>query len=619
MITDPRWGELDRHLFNEGRHLSLWEHLGAHPGELDGVDGTWFAVWAPNSESVSVIGDFNQFAHGVNQLRSVESTGIWSGFVPGAQAGHCYKFALRSRDGSVSEKADPMAFATELPPRTASVIATVDFTWSDEQWMTSRVRSNPWREQISIYEVHLASWRGQKTYREMAVELAAYVKDLGFTHVELMPVAEHPYGPSWGYQVTSYFAPTSRFGSPDDFRFFVDHMHAEGIGVIVDWVPAHFPKDAWALARFDGTALYEHSDNRQGEHPDWGTLVFNYGRHEVRNFLVANALFWLSEFHVDGLRVDAVASMLYLDYSRRDGEWIPNIHGGRENLEAVSFMRELNSVVHAAHPNILMLAEESTAWPSVSRPVDGGGLGFGFKWNMGWMHDTLQYFGRDPIHRQFHHHDLTFGLLYAFTENFVLPLSHDEVVHGKGSLIARMPGDHWQKRANLRALYAWMFAHPGKQLLFMGAELAQWGEWNSEGQLDWWLLNDPAHAGVRDLVRAMHQVQKIHPAMYERDFDPEGFGWIVAEDAAANVFGFVRWSDTPHAAPVVCLANLSPAPRLNYEVTLPRGGSWAEILNSDAIEYGGSGIGNGGWIESDSLGRASVNLPPLAVLWLAAP
>ena len=417
--------------------------------------------------------------------------------------------------------------------------------------------------------------------------------------------------------MTSYFAPTSRFGTPDDFRYLVDHLHAEGIGVIVDWVPAHFPKDSWALAKFDGTALYEHADPRQGEQPDWGTLVFNFGRTEVRNFLIANALYWFEEFHVDGLRVDAVASMLYLDYSRKDGEWIPNQYGGRENLEAVSFMKELNTEVHAQHPGVLMIAEESTAWPSVSRPVDSGGLGFGFKWNMGWMHDTLQYFAREPVHRQHHHSELTFGLLYAFTENFVLPLSHDEVVHGKGSILTRMPGDPWQRRANVRALYTWMFAHPGKQLLFMGGEFAQWSEWNSEGQLDWWLLDDPSHAGVMELVRALHEQQRAHPALWERDFEPEGFGWIVADDAANNVFAFGRWGSSAHTEPVVCIANLSPVPRHEHGLTLPAGGSWREVVNSDALEFGGSGVGNGGWVSADSLGRASVTLPPLGVVWLA--
>jgi 1,4-alpha-glucan branching enzyme len=625
VTADPRWGEIDRYLFGEGRHLRLWEHLGAHPG-FDtglpaGVAGTWFAVWAPSAKQVTVIGDFNGFDRSASPLTPVYSTGVWSGFVPGASVGQCYKFAVTGANGRVSEKADPMAFATEVPPKTASVISTSGgmstYEWKDDAWMVQRKASNPWSGPMSIYEVHLPSWRGAKTYVEFAHELSAHVKNLGFTHVELMPVAEHPYGPSWGYQVTSYYAPTSRFGSPDEFRMLVDHLHAEGIGVIVDWVPAHFPKDEWALAKFDGSALYEHADPRQGEQPDWGTLVFNFGRTEVKNFLVANALFWFDQFHIDGLRVDAVASMLYLDYSREQGQWIPNEHGGRENLEAVSFMKELNTAVHGEHPGVLMIAEESTAWPSVSRPVEGGGLGFGFKWNMGWMHDTLQYFGRDAIHRQHHHSELTFGLLYAFTENFVLPLSHDEVVHGKGSLINRMPGDAWQKRANLRAMYAWMFAHPGKQLLFMGAEFGQWSEWNSEGQLDWWLLNDPAHAGIQELVRSLHREQLAHPSLWERDFEPEGFGWVVSDDAGNNVFAFGRFGSSMHAQPVVCIANLSPVPREGHAITLPAGGTWREVLNTDAVEFGGGGIGNGGWVEADSLGHATVTLPPLGVLWLA--
>jgi 1,4-alpha-glucan branching enzyme len=612
--TDPRWADLDRYLFSEGRHMRLWDHLGAH-ADPDG--GVWFAVWAPSARAVSVVGDFNGFNRSSSPLQPMGSTGIWSGFVAEAQIGQCYKFAVTAQNGHTMDKADPMARATEVPPRTASVINQSTYEWADSSWMANRAKANPWTEPMSIYEVHLPSWRGAKSYRDFAHELAGHVKYLGFTHVELLPVAEHPYGPSWGYQVTSYYAPTSRFGSPDDFRYLVDHLHAEGIGVIVDWVPAHFPKDDWALAKFDGTALYEHADPRQGEHPDWGTHVFNFGRTEVRNFLIANALYWLEEFHVDGLRVDAVASMLYLDYSRKDGEWIPNQHGGRENLEAVSFMRELNTEVHARHPGVLMIAEESTAWPSVSRPVEGGGLGFGFKWNMGWMHDTLQYFGRDPIHRQHHHSELTFGLLYAFTENFVLPLSHDEVVHGKGSIITRMPGDAWQRRATVRALYTWMFAHPGKQLLFMGSEFAQWSEWNSEGQLDWWLLDDPAHAGVMELVRALHQQQRAHPALWERDFEPDGFGWIVADDAANNVFAFGRWGASSNAHPVVCIANLSPVPREHHGLTLPAGGTWREIVNSDAAEFGGSGVGNSGWVHADSLGRTTVTLPPLGVLWLA--
>jgi 1,4-alpha-glucan branching enzyme len=613
-IADGRWGELDQHLFNEGRHWRLWQHLGSHP--LAGsTSGTWFAVWAPDARAVSVIGDFNHYVRGSDSLNPVGSTGVWSGFVATATIGQTYKYAITTSDGSELDKADPMAQATEVPPRTASVITASTYQWSDRTWMADKVTSNPWKSQISIYEVHLASWKHLSSYGEMAEELATYVKDLGFTHVELLPVAEHPFGGSWGYQVSSYFAPTSRFGSPDDFRAFVDVLHANGIGVIVDWVPAHFPKDEWSLGRFDGTALYEHADPRQGEHPDWGTYVFNYGRHEVSNFLVANALYWLEEFHVDGLRVDAVASMLYLDYSRNDGEWIPNEHGGRENTAAVRFLRELNTVVHAEHPGVLMIAEESTAWPSVSRPVDAGGLGFGFKWNMGWMHDTLQYFSKESVHRQYHHHDLTFGLLYAFTENFMLPLSHDEVVHGKGSLIGRMPGDPWQKRANLRALFGWMWAHPGKQLLFMGGELGQWSEWNADSSLDWWLLDDPAHRGIQNLLRDLNAVQHAHRALVTRDFEPEGFGWLVGDDAEGNVIAFVRWDDDGGGRPVVCVANLSPVVRTDYALALPRGGTWQEILNTDAEIYGGSGVGNGGWIHADDLGRVAITLPPLAVLY----
>jgi 1,4-alpha-glucan branching enzyme len=616
--SDPRWGELDQHLFNEGTHWRLWERLGAHP---EPTGGCWFAVWAPNADAVDVVGDFNSYVHGANELEPMGSTGVWTGFVENAEIGHTYKYAVTAQWGEVVEKADPLAQATEVPPRTASVITQSTHVWHDDAWQAAHANGNPWKQQVSIYEVHMASWRGAKLYPELAAELAEYVKGLGFTHVELMPVAEHPYGPSWGYQVTSYFAPTARFGSPDDFRVFVDTMHANGIGVIVDWVPAHFPKDRFSLGRFDGTALYEHADPRQGEHPDWGTYVFNYSRTEVRNFLIANALYWLEEFHIDGLRVDAVASMLYLDYSREVGEWIPNEHGGRENLGAVQFLRELNTVVHREHPGVLMIAEESTAWPSVSRPVDAGGLGFGFKWNMGWMHDTLQYFAKEPIHRQYHHHDLTFGLLYAFTENFVLPLSHDEVVHGKGSLIGRMPGDDWQKRANLRALYGWMWAHPGKQLLFMGGEFGQWSEWNADNALDWWLLNDPAHAGMQRLVGDLNRMQAELPALYSSDFDPEGFGWL-AGDAESNVVAFVRWpiGESVNAAKaVVCIANLAPVIRDGYPITLPRGGSWREAVNSDATIYGGSGVGNAGWVHADDLGRTTLTLPPLSIVWLVAP
>jgi 1,4-alpha-glucan branching enzyme len=618
--ADPRWGEMDRFLFNEGRHWRLWEHLGAHVGEHRGAAGTWFAVWAPDASHVAVVGDFNGWNEGAHPMAPVHSTGVWSAFVPGAGPGQAYKYAVTDRVGVRREKADPLARRTELPPRTASVIDASVHQWgeAEQDWVERRRAGDPWGARMSVYEVHLGSWRaGLGSWAAIAGELARHVADLGFTHVELLPVAEHPYGPSWGYQVSGYYAPTARFGTPDECRAFVETMHRHGLGVIVDWVPAHFPKDDWSLGRFDGTALYEHADPREGEHPDWGTYVFNLGRHEVRNFLIANALYWIDEFHVDGLRVDAVASMLYRDYSRRAGEWIPNVHGGRENLEAVSFLRELNTVVHAEHPGVLMVAEESTAWPGVSRPVEQGGLGFGFKWNMGWMHDTLEYFSRDPVHRRFHHHELTFGLLYAFTENFVLPLSHDEVVHGKGSLIARMPGDAWQQRANLRALYAWMWAHPGKQLVFMGAELGQWGEWNSEGQLDWWLLDDPAHRGIHTLVRDLNRLEAQLGALTDRDFDARGFQWIVGHDADASVYAFARWSSRADAPPVACLANLTPVPRAPYGLHLPLAGRWDEVLNTDASIYGGSGVGNLGGVDTARDGYVEVTLPPLSVVWLA--
>jgi 1,4-alpha-glucan branching enzyme len=606
-----------QYLFNEGRLYQLWNHLGAHvcedPTKVE------FSVWAPNASAVSVVGSFNHFDRSTHVLSPVGSTGVWSAVVS-AQSGDFYKFAVTDQHGHTMEKADPMAFRTEVPPRTASVVqGPTSFAWSDTEWIKSRAKSNPWIYRMSIYEVHLGSWR-LGDYRSLAVELVRYVNDLGFTHIELLPVAEHPFGGSWGYQVSSYYAPTSRFGSPDDFRWFVDYCHAQGVGVLVDWVPAHFPKDEFSLGRFDGTALYEHADPRQGEHPDWGTFIFNLDRNEVRNFLVSNALYWLQEFHIDGLRVDAVASMLYLDYSRKDGEWIPNEFGGRENLGSVAFLQELNREVHGAFPGVLMIAEESTAWPGVSRPTDSGGLGFGFKWNMGWMHDTLQYFSQDPIHRQYHHDSLTFGLLYAYTENFVLPLSHDEVVHGKGSLLQKMPGDDWQKRANLRSLYGWMWAHPGKQLLFMGCEFGQPDEWNAGRFLDWDLASRPEHQGIAELVKSCNLTQASHSALYEEDFSPEGFGWL-HHDAQANVLAFVRWPSPSSAegqssGPVVCIANFSPIVRHNYELTLPRGGTWTEILNTDAETFGGSNVGNQGSVQADSLGRASMTLPPIAVLWL---
>jgi 1,4-alpha-glucan branching enzyme len=625
----PTIGELDAHLAGEGRHEQLDSRLGAHPLELDGVAGTAFAVWAPNARSVGVVGDFNGWDGRLHPMRSLGASGIWELFVPGVLPGSRYKFELRTSDGKLRLKADPLAFRTEVPPRNASVVFESQYEWGDTAWMEQRRSADALVRPLSIYEVHLGSWRlnslqGNRplSYAELGEELAEYVTSLGFTHVELLPVMEHPYGPSWGYQVTGYFAPTARFGSPDELRALVDRLHAAGIGVILDWVPAHFPKDDWALARFDGTALYEHADPRRGEHPDWGTLVFNFGRNEVRNFLLAGALYWLREFHADGLRVDAVASMLYLDYSREAGEWVPNVHGGNEDLDAIEFLRELNTVAHARAPGVLMAAEESTAWPGVSRPVDQGGLGFGLKWNMGWMHDTLAYFERDPIHRRYHHDQLTFSMVYAFSENFVLPLSHDEVVHGKGSLLGKMPGDPWQRRANLRALYAYMWAHPGKKLLFMGGELAQEREWDSEGSLDWHLLERAEHAGIQELVRDLNLRYRDEPALWEVDFDPAGFGWLEARDADANVVAFARFA-AGGSRVVVCVCNFSPVPRAGYRVGLPRGGRWHELLNTDDERYGGGGVGTTGPIAAEAKPwhgqpcSAELTLPPLGVVWLA--
>jgi 1,4-alpha-glucan branching enzyme len=619
-----RFGELDVYLARAGRHEDLYAKLGAHA--LEG--GVSFAVWAPNAEAVSVVGDFNGWEARANPLRSLGDSGIWEGFVEGAEAGARYKYAVRARDGALLLKADPLAFSAERPPATASVVHESRYEWADAEWLDRRRAHDSHGGPMSIYEVHLGSWRrnpleGNRalTYLELADELAAYATDLGFTHVELLPVMEHPFAGSWGYQVTGYFAPTARFGPPDDFKAFVDRLHGHGLGVILDWVPAHFPRDDFALARFDGTALYEHDDPRRGSHPDWGTLVFNLGRNEVRNFLLANALFWLREYHADGLRVDAVASMLYLDYSRREGEWVPNAFGGNEDLEAVSFLKELNELVHAREPGVVSAAEESTAWPGVSRPTYLGGLGFGFKWNMGWMHDTLDYFRRDPIHRRHHHHQLTFSLMYAFSENFVLPLSHDEVVHGKGSLVSKLPGDRWQKLANLRALYGYMWAHPGKKLLFMGGELAQWQEWSHERSLDWHLLEEADHAGVQALVRELNRVYRDEPALWERDFDPSGFRWLEPNDAAANVLAFVRFGLEEERA-LVCVCNLSPVPRPSYRVGLPRGGRWREALNTDSSSFGGSGVGNLGAVEAEPHPwheqpfSAELTLPPLGVLWL---
>jgi 1,4-alpha-glucan branching enzyme len=619
----PTIGDLDLHLFGEGRHHHLHRMLGAHRRTHQGVDGTSFAVWAPNARAVRVVGDFNLWDGRVHPMRMMGSSGVWELFIPGIEAGVRYKFEVVGADGHLRLKADPMAFAAEVPPGTASVVAESAFTWSDGEWMLHRDHSSADRlaQPVSIYEMHLGSWKQGRSYRQLADELPDYVADLGFTHVELMPVAEHPFGGSWGYQVSSYYAPTSRFGSPDDFRALVDAFHRRGIGVIVDWVPAHFPRDEWALAQFDGTALYEHDDPRKGAHPDWGTLVFNFGRNEVRNFLVSNALFWLEEFHIDGLRVDAVASMLYLDYSRKEGEWVPNEFGGRENLEAVSFLKEFNEIVYGAHPGAMTVAEESTAWPSVSKPTYLGGLGFGFKWNMGWMHDTLDYFAKEPVYRRYHHNELTFGLLYAFSENFMLPLSHDEVVHGKGSLLTKMPGDRWQQLANLRSLLGWMWAHPGKQLLFMGGELAQPWEWNHDASLPWELLQYDEHRGVQDLVRALNKLYAEEPALFERDFSPEGFRWIDASDVDNNILSFLRYSADGERT-VACIANLSPVPRRAYRIGLPSGGRWTEALNTDATQFGGGGVGNGGDIDATGdpwhglPNSAELILPPLGVLWL---
>jgi 1,4-alpha-glucan branching enzyme len=623
----PTIGELDLHLVGEGRHEALWERMGAHLREIDGAAGVAFAVWAPSARSVSVVGDWNGWDGRVHPMRSLGSSGVWELFVPGVGADGHYKYEIRGADGTLRLKADPLAAAAETPPRTASVVYESRHEWRDADWLRARAEAAPHAEPISIYEVHLPSWRlnpleGNRplTFAELGPELGDYVEELGFTHVELLPVMAHPFSGSWGYQVTSYFAPSPVQGSPDDLREMIDVLHERGIGVIMDWVPAHFPRDEFALGQFDGTALYEHADPRRGAHPDWGTLIFNYGRNEVRNFLVASALHWLREYHADGLRVDAVASMLYRDYSRSGGEWVPNEYGGREDLEAIGFLRELNEVTHGAEPGVVMAAEESTAWPAVSRPTDAGGLGFDLKWNMGWMHDTLGYFGLDPVHRSYHHDELTFSLVYAFTEQFVLPLSHDEVVHGKGSLLSRMPGDDWQRHANLRALYAYMWAHPGKKLLFMGGELAQEQEWSHERSLDWHLLERPRHAGVQRLVGDLNRLYREHPALWELDSEPTGFRWLIVDDRDANVLAFARFS--AQGEPLVMVANLSPVPRPAHRVPMPFAGRWREILNSDADPYGGANLGNlGGVLAQDTPwgaepASAELMLPPLGVVWL---
>lgn len=620
----PLIGELDLHLIAEGRHEELWGALGASPLALTDsfgeIEGTRFTVWAPNAQAVRVIGDFNSWDGRGSAMRSLGSSGVWEIFIPEVRAGARYKYQILTKRGDWITKIDPMARATEVPPATASVVHVSHYGWQDSDWMRLRANRDALKSPMSIYELHLGSWRGANSYRELAAELVAYVTDMGFTHVEFMPLAEHPFGGSWGYQVTGYYSPTARFGDPDDLRYLIDQLHQAGIGVILDWVPAHFPKDDWALVKFDGEAIYEDADPRRGEHPDWGTLVFNFGRTEVRNFLVANACYWLEEFHIDALRVDAVASMLYLDYSRKDGEWLPNEFGGRENLAAIKFLQETNATVYKRYPGVMMIAEESTAFAGVSSPTDGGGLGFGFKWNMGWMHDSLEYIKRDPAHRRYHHGEITFSMLYAYDEKFVLPISHDEVVHGKGSLLNKMPGDHWQKLANLRAYLAFMWCHPGKQLLFMGSEFAQPSEWSESRQLDWWILEQPAHLGIQQLVRELNRNYQELPALWQRDHDPGGFQWLDAGNADQNVISFLRVDESGRN--LACLINFSGSAHFDFPIGLPKAGSWREVLNTDATEFGGSGIGNLGAviaIEQASHGRpasASIQLPPLAAVWL---
>ncbi|AYY12363.1 1,4-alpha-glucan branching protein GlgB [Actinobacteria bacterium YIM 96077] len=612
-------GDIDLHLIGEGRHERLWDVLGAHVDTVDGTAGTTFAVWAPNAHEVRVAGDFNHW-DGITTPLAPVGGGVWWGFVPGIGDGTLYKYHILGADNVWREKADPMARRTEVPPAQASVVHESHHSWNDDEWMAARHDHTAHDTPMSIYEVHLGSWRRDRSYRDLADELTTYVSELGFTHVEFLPVAEHPFGGSWGYQVTSYYAPTARFGTPDDFKYLVDRLHQAGIGVIVDWVPAHFPKDSWALASFDGTPLYEHPDPRRGEQPDWGTYVFDFGRPQVRNFLVANAVFWLSEYHVDGLRVDAVASMLYLDYSREDGNWLPNVHGGRENLEAISFLQETNATAYKSVPGIVTIAEESTSWPGVSKPTHLGGLGFGLKWNMGWMHDSLDYLSHDPIHRQFHHHQMTFSMMYAFSENYVLPLSHDEVVHGKGSLLRKMPGDRWRQLATLRAFYAYMWAHPGKQLLFMGGEFGQESEWAESRELDWWLLDSPDHAGLQRLVGDLNRVYRDMPALWSYDTDPAGFRWIDANDAPGNVFSFLRYGSD--GSVLACVTNFSPVPHEGYRLGLPYTGGWDELVNTDAEVYTGSGVGNWGRVQAvdepwhGHPASTTLRLPPLGTLWL---
>jgi 1,4-alpha-glucan branching enzyme len=623
--------EQDLYLFNEGHHYRAYQKLGSHLAAVGDKSGASFSVWAPNAREVSVIGSFNGWNPHAHPLQGRGSSGIWEGFIPGVTKGSTYKFHVVSQPhGHVVDKADPFGLWHEKPPRTASVVWDLEYQWADHAWMQDRQAKNSLQAPISIYEVHLGSWmrvpeehNRPLTYREIAPRLADYVQQMHFTHVQILPVMEHPFYGSWGYQTTGYFAPTARYGTPQDFMYLVDYLHQHGIAVILDWVPSHFPSDAHGLAYFDGTHLFEHSDSRQGFHPDWKTLIFNYGRNEVRSFLLSSAMFWLDKYHADGLRVDAVASMLYLDYSRKEGEWLPNRHGGRENLEAIDFLRQLNQEVYKEYPGIQTIAEESTAWPMVSRPIYLGGLGFGLKWDMGWMHDTLKYFAHDPIHRKYHHNQLTFRMLYGFTENFVLPLSHDEVVHGKGSLIRKMAGDEWQKFANLRLLFGYMYAQPGKKLLFMGDEFGQVREWTHDGALEWQVLQYPFHQGLRSWVEQLNRLYGAEPALHQLDTDPRGFEWIDCNDHAASTLSLVR-KDKSSQQSIVVACNFTPIPRVGYRLGVPAGGFWRELLNSDAKEYGGGGMGNLGGVMAEELpvhGRAyslSLTLPPLAAVFLKA-
>ena len=622
----PTVGEFDLYLIGEGRHEKLWEVLGAHlrtyDTEMGQTKGASLAVWAPNAQAVRVVGDFNYWEGETASMRSLGSSGIWELFVPNVEIGARYKFEILGPDGNWRQKADPMARACEIPPLTASVVTDKHHQWEDHEWMEKRAKTDPHNSPMSVYEMHIGSWSYDTHYRDLAEDLVSYVKDMGFTHVEMMPVSEHPFYGSWGYQQSGYYAPSSRYGTPDDFRYLVDKLHQAGIGVILDWVPGHFPKDQFALADFDGTKLYEHPDPTRGEQPDWGTLIFNFGRNEVRNFLVANALYWLEEFHIDGLRVDAVASMLYLDYSREEGQWHPNQYGGRENLEAISFLQEANATCYRLHPGICMIAEESTAWPGVTAPTDTGGLGFGLKWNMGWMNDTLRYLREDPVNRSWHHGELTFSLVYAFSEHYILPLSHDEVVYGKGSILAKQPGDYWRQLAGVRCLYAYQWSHPGKQLLFMGGEFAQGAEWDANRSLDWFLLDDERNQGVQSAVRDMNHIYTTEPALW--DDDHTGFEWIESNDSEHNVISYVRKYRDDHGEEhkMVCICNFAGNPHEGYRVGLPEGGEWEEILNTDDAKYGGSGVTNLGQVTAEEMewnGRpysVELRVPPLGALWL---